>query len=248
VDDELDSDSDDDGEVDPDDDGEVELEQEYQFTADVVRECTSNLLLPEKDLTLFIRDNFSCNLCSYQVQEASLKTVKVGFACSLFWKCDNPSCDKSDNIIAKTAARDVSGSYKRYHPDLPAYLGDYTINRQIVLACQLSGGGGRVASTFGGLTSLLRRSIWLDNVSEVDQMIGKTQIRLGKNIISSNLQEEISLSLMDLELNKAKVTLMMDGGWDQRASGRAYNSSSGRVVSAGSRTNKVCGLVYYSKR
>jgi hypothetical protein len=53
---------------------------------------------------------------------------------------------------------------------------------------------------------------------------------------------------MDLELNKAKLTLMMDGGWDQRASGKAYNSSSGRVVSVGPRTNKVCGLVYYSKR
>jgi hypothetical protein len=70
----------------------------------------------------------------------------------------------------------------------------------------------------------------------------------GKKIISSNLQEEIALSPMDLELNKAKVTLMMDGGWDQHASGRAYNSSSGRVVSVGPKTNKVCGLVYYSKR
>jgi hypothetical protein len=65
VEDKSDSDSDDDSEVDPDDDGDVELEQEYQFTEDVVRECTSNLLLPEKYLTLFIRDNFSCNLCSY---------------------------------------------------------------------------------------------------------------------------------------------------------------------------------------
>jgi hypothetical protein len=182
VDNESDSDSDDDGEVDPDDDGDVDLEQEYQFTEDVVRECTSNLLLPEKDLTLFIRDNFSCNLCSHRIQEASLKTVKVGFACSLFWKCGNPSCDKSDNITAKTAVRDVSGSSKRYHPDLPSYLGDYTINRQIVLACQLSGGGGRMASTFGGLTLLSRRSIWLDNFSDVEQMIGKTQICLGKKL------------------------------------------------------------------
>jgi hypothetical protein len=38
-------------------DNEVELEQEYQFTT-VVRVCesTSNLLLPEKDLNLFIRE------------------------------------------------------------------------------------------------------------------------------------------------------------------------------------------------
>jgi hypothetical protein len=96
--------------------------------------------------------------------------------------------------------------------------------------------------------SLSHLSIWLDNFSEVEQMIGRTQIRLGKKIISSSLQKEIALSPMDLELNKAKVTLMMDGGWDQRAFGRAYNSSSGRVVSVSPRTNKVCGLVYYSKR
>jgi hypothetical protein len=50
-----------------------------------------------------------------------------------------------------------------------------------------------MASTFGGLTSLSRRSIWLDNFSEVEQMIGKTQICLGKKFVSSNLQEEIAL-------------------------------------------------------
>jgi hypothetical protein len=88
----------------------------------------------------------------------------------------------------------------------------------------------------------------LDNFTDVEQEIGKAQIALGKKIIKENLQEEISLSPMDLELNKAKVTLMMDGGWDQQASGRAFNSSSGRVVSVGPLTNKVCGLVYYSKR
>jgi hypothetical protein len=63
-----------------------------------------------------------------------------------------------------------------------------------------------------------------------------------------NLQNEIAVSPMDLTLNRAKLTLMMDGGWDQPASGKAYNTLSGRLVSVGPRTNKVCGLVYYSKR
>jgi hypothetical protein len=89
---------------------------------------------------------------------------------------------------------------------------------------------------------------WLDNFTDVKQEIGKAQIALGKEIIKENLQEEILLSPMDLELSKAKVKLMMDGGWDQRASSRAFNSSSGRVVSVSPLTNKVCGLVYYSKR
>jgi hypothetical protein len=98
-------------------DDEVELEQEYQFRADivVVPEFPSNLLLPEKELKLFIGDNFCCNLCSYPVKEVGITAVKVGFACSLFWTCSNPSCDKSDNIIAKTAMTNVSRSHKRYH-------------------------------------------------------------------------------------------------------------------------------------
>ena len=40
----------------------------------------------------------------------------------------------------------------------------------------------------------------------------------------------------------------MDGGWDQRASGSAYNSDSGRHVSVGARTRKVVNLLYFSKR
>ena len=71
---------------------------------------------------------------------------------------------------------------------------------------------------------------------------------MGKKIMEENLQAEIAASPVDTSINKGKVTLMMDGGWDQRASGKAYNSASGRVVSVGGRTKKVCYLVYYSKR
>jgi hypothetical protein len=63
-------------------------------------------------------------------------------------------------------------------------------------------------------------------------------------MFQKNLQNEIAASPMDLTW-----TSMIDGGWDQRASGKAYNSLSGSVVFVGPRTNKVCGLlVYYSKR
>jgi hypothetical protein len=232
-------------------DEEVQYGQgEYQFTDDepIPDSPTSKLLISEKELNLFIRENFLCKLCHFRINEVNLTSIKVGCASSIFWECSNPACNASDNIIPKKATRNVSETYQRWHPDVPACLGDYEINRQVVLACQMSGDGARMASTFGGLMSLSRRSIWLDNFTDVEQEIGKAQIALGKKIIKENLQEEISLSPMDLELNKAKVTLMLDGGWDQRASGRAFNSSSGRVVSVGPLTNKVCGLVYYSNR
>ena len=102
--------------------------------------------------------------------------------------------------------------------------------------------------TFGCLLLVSKRSIWIECFSKVEQLMGKYQIALGKRIIAQNLRYEIALSPMNNELQKAKLTLLMDGGWDQRASGKAYNSSSGRYVSVGGRTNKVCALVYYSKR
>jgi hypothetical protein len=92
-----------------------------------------------------------------------------------------------------------------------------------------------------------KRSIWIKCFTQVEELIATAQISLGKRIIEENLKKEIALSPMNKELQQAKLTLMMDGGWDQRASGKAYNSASGRHVSIGGRTNKVCALVYYSK-
>jgi hypothetical protein len=51
--------------------------------------------------------------------------------------------------------------------------------------------------------------------------------------MKKNLENEIAESPWDTVLEKGKLTFMMDGGWDQRASGKAYNSSTGREVSVG---------------
>jgi hypothetical protein len=68
-----------------------------------------------------------------------------------------------------------------------------------------------MASTFGGgLLSISQRSIWIDFFTKWEELIGKAQFRLGENIISQNLQEEILLSPMNTSLNWANVTLMMD--------------------------------------
>lgn len=236
----------DDDEIDDELSDDDEIEVQPQVLANKLLDA--NLLIPEIDIYLFITNNFCCNLCNAPIQVQNLKSVTVGYACNLFWKCSDIECDASAKILAKQATTEVSGTVRRYHPELPAGLGDYDLNREVVLACQQSGGGARMASTFGGVLSLSNRSIWVNNFTDVEVMIGKSEIHLDKKIINQNLQNEIAVSPMDLTLKKAKVTLMMDGGWDQRASGKAYNSSSGRVVSVGPRTNKVCGLVYYSKR
>ena len=69
-----------------------------------------------------------------------------------------------------------------------------------------------MATTFGGLLSVSRRSIWMECFSKVEQLIGKFQIALGKKIVAKNLRDEIALSPMNDDLQKAKLTLLMDGG------------------------------------
>jgi hypothetical protein len=77
-----------------------------------------------------------------------------------------------------------------------------------------------MASTFGGVLLLSRRAIWTDNFMQVEELIGKAHLRLGKKIIDQNLQDKVKVSPMEPMLNCVKVTLIMDGGWDQHASGR----------------------------
>jgi hypothetical protein len=114
-------------------DNEVQFKQgEYQFTADepIPDLPISNLLISEKELNLFIRENFLCKLCHFRIKEVNLSSIKVGCASSIFWECCNPACDASDKIIPKKATQNVSETYQRWHPDVLACLGDYEINRQ----------------------------------------------------------------------------------------------------------------------
>jgi hypothetical protein len=83
----------------------------------------------------------------------------------------------------------------------------------------MSGGGAQMATKFSGLLAVSKQYIWIDCFTKVEEIIGKAQIRLGHKIISKKLEEEVALSELDAVLNHAKVTLLMDGGWDQRASG-----------------------------
>jgi hypothetical protein len=262
MDDGLDEDADLDNEFDEgEDEEEVEVEStDSQFVNNVLAtklKSTScldsnpgfNYLIPVKDFNSFIRDNFSCKQCSAPITEANLVSVRVGCACNFFWSCSNQDCRSHAEILAKKATTEVSGKFRKAYPDLPVAIGDYDINRQVVLACQQTGGGSRMACTFCGILPVLRRSGWNRCFTTVEEQLGKAIILLGERIMKKNLENEIAESPWDSVLEKAKLTLMMDGGWDQRASGKAYNSSSGHVVSAGGYTQKVCFLVYYySKR
>jgi hypothetical protein len=64
-------------------------------------------------------------------------------------------CDAQHaKVLSKPSMKEASGKFRKKHPKLPAALSDYNINRQVVLTCQQSGGGARIAFMFGGLLSI----------------------------------------------------------------------------------------------
>jgi hypothetical protein len=206
-----------------------------------------NLVIPKEEFVQFIADNFICKHCSSCLKEDDVVSVRIGCASNVFWNCSSSSCTASGTILAKQVTNEHTNRFLPNYKELSPNLGDYDINRQVVLACQMSGGAARMASTISGCLNISLRSIWINNFSKVEQLIGKSQISLGKIILAENMVDEIAASPVDPVLNKAMLTMMMDGGWDQRASGKAYDSSSGRVIGVGGITSKVCHLVYYSK-
>ena len=96
----------------------------------------SNLLIPELYLFDFVTTNFVCKHCHNAFYKRNLEVDRVGFATNIFWQCCSPKCHAGSKILAKTSTGEASGRFQRIHPELPAALGDYNINWQVVLACQ----------------------------------------------------------------------------------------------------------------
>jgi hypothetical protein len=146
-----------------------------------------NYLIPVKDFRNFLRNYFSCKQCGARITETNLVSVQVGCACNVFWKCSNMDCGLHAEILAKKATTEVLGEFRKTYPDLPSAIGNYDINRQVILACQQTGGGSQMASTFCGVMSVSRRSGWNRCFATVEEQLGKAIILLGERIMKKNL-------------------------------------------------------------
>jgi hypothetical protein len=64
---------------------EEEYVEEEEEVTDNPTISAANILIPELDLTMFITENFCCNLCLAPVGVRNLKLVIAGCASNLFW-------------------------------------------------------------------------------------------------------------------------------------------------------------------
>ena len=68
---------------------------------------------------------------------------------------------------------------------------DYAINRRLILAMQGIGCGGRETAEFCGIFGITNGyHTWPKHFCNLEKLIAKVQIDLGKEIINENLDEE----------------------------------------------------------
>jgi hypothetical protein len=116
----------------------------------------------------------------------------------------------------------------------------------MVLAMQQLGCGQAGAAVVGGMLSIAP-NVFNGKWSALEEEIAKIQTTLGETIIDENVEKEKQLS----EQNTAGQYLFcvsIDAGWNNRGSGKSYDSDSGHHITVGNRSGLVVALHYMSRR
>ena len=137
----------------------------------------------------------------------------------------------------------------------------YELNCMFLLALQLLGGGGADADVILGFLNVPNGSTFRSRTfHRLEEKLSPIICRITRDEIDKALQEEVYLQLQkenrvsDYEkwlqkenIQQPKLTASYDMGWQQKSSGRKYDSNSGHGLLIGSNTKKVIGFRVKSK-
>jgi hypothetical protein len=87
----------------------------------------------------------------------------------------------------------------------------------------------------------------VNTFSNIEVQIGKHQIAAGKDILKENVEKEKQLSEVN-DNSQHLFCVSIDNGWNNRGSGRSYNSDSSHHITVGNQSGLVVALHYMSKR
>lgn len=206
----------------------------------------------KKLLELFCQ--FNCS-CGRPLTQEDFQFVHSMLATSINYRCRGSCCSKRFASVKaqKVNHRSTSGHLQRstFGDEKEARnlaIGDYDINRKMVLAMQSIGEGeaaARLITSFLGLSKGGFGRRWV----EIEQSIAEEEIILCQEIVAENLEEEKRLSptfrLNEEEEERPALSVQMDGGWQARGSGRSYRSMSGQHLAVGNRAIKVVSCHAY---
>ena len=146
---------------------------------------------------------------------------------------------------------------------------DHAVNVLYILGFLASGDGGTEAARLLGLLGLPNATtMQARTFGNIEKQIGPVICDIGEEVIADNLKEEVKIVLgdrtldtggetelmYDLWLRKAlpqelwpKLTTSADMGWQQKGSGRKYNSVSGHAFLVGTETRGILAKALCSK-
>jgi hypothetical protein len=200
---------------------------------------SSYIILPYGGFLNFEADNFCCRFCFEPLTQTRFEKVQVGFATSINYFC---TCKEIATLEAETKKTvENTNRYAIRHS-----VGDYAVNVKLVLALQQIGSGETAAGIIGGMLQIgvnLFRNTW----TRLEEAIGAAQIIVANTVINENIKKEKELSEVDID-SRHLFCVSIDAGWNNRGSGKTYNSDSCHHITVGNRSGLVVALHYMSKR
>ena len=184
----------------------------------------------------------------------TLEEKTVGLATEV--KCRCKTCD--DNLVFSTKCQRTKFLTHTSQTTTESFL----LNCTFVLALQLLGGGGIDAEIlFGFLNIPNAPSMRSKKFHRIEQKLSPIICSIADDEVNSALDEEVYLQLKTegregdfvrwKEKNlgyKPELTVSYDMGWQQRSSGRKYDSDSGHGLMIGMHSRKIIGFKIKSKQ
>jgi hypothetical protein len=209
-----------------------------------------------------LEEAFKNRPCPNCGAELALDLPTMCLATSIRLVCNDIDCSYvCDFAKAKgtTIHLNDRGKYER--------MTDYAVNVLYVLGFISIGDAHTEAGRLLGLLGLPNDTTMMNrSFSIIEERIGPFIRQVSKDIIAQNVMEEAKLSMSDVDYNVWRTWLngtstivdlpsdrwpqidaSYDMAWQQKGSGRVYNSQSGHGTLFGSKTRKVIGLVLKSK-
>ena len=205
---------------------------------------SKNIILPLDGLMEFLANTFVCKKC--RTKQFNINEVTVGIATSLNFECKCGAVHSCKAVMRSTVNQYAEwGSSPLAQPgQIPA--SSFDLNVKLVQAMQLTGSGASSGATVCGMLDLAcnpMRQTW----TKVEEEIGIKEMELGKDILLSNLQEEINASNLPIWNGRPGISCQSDTRWDQRKSGFSYSSDSGASILIGNATKKIIAIHCMSK-
>jgi hypothetical protein len=237
-------------------------ESDVSFVVDAVKPPATRVIVDTATLIESIEKNGKCKQCYWDV-EATVRTTCL--ATSITVSCLNPDCNFM-YLSPSPVQVDIESADNRERST------DYAVNILYVLGFISCGDGCTEAARILGLlglpndTTMERRSFGI-----IEDRISPTIDELNKEILLENLVEEARLSMeasndhdandfmlwqqsltnkntVLLDAKKPPLMCSFDMGWQQRSSGKRYNSQSGHALLVGQFSRKPVSFVIKSKR